>query len=54
MFDHKNIQPRPAGLSTTNTSTRVDRNEPQQHLHAEWRAEASKYKHQLAKIPKEP
>lgn len=53
MFDHKNIRPRLAGLSTTNTSTRLNGYKPWQHLHAEWEAEASQYKHQLAKIPKE-
>lgn len=34
MFDHKNIRPRPAGLSTANTSTRLDRYKLRQHLHA--------------------
>lgn len=53
MLDHKNIWPRLTGLSTTDTSTQVDRYKPRQHLHAEWKAEASEYKHQLAKIPKE-
>lgn len=48
MFDHKNIWPRLAGLSTTNTSTRTDRHKPRQHLHAERKAEASEYKRQLA------
>lgn len=52
MFDHKNIWPRLAGLRTTITSTRVGRHKPRQYLHAELKAEASEYKHQLAKYPK--
>lgn len=52
MFDHKNIQTRTDGLSATNASTGLDRHKPR-HLHAEWKEEASEYKRQLAKIPKE-
>lgn len=45
--------PRTDGLSAADTLTGADRYTPRQHLHAERKAEASEYKHQLAKIPKE-
>lgn len=51
MFDHKNIQPQPDGLSTANTPTVMDRWEWRPHLHVEWEIESSECVRQLARRP---